>query len=207
MKKEISISKGNTKMGLIKSVSLPPLVTCSPEACKCCGKKCYAHKIARLRMTVAAAYQRNLDIYKEDPDMFFKQVDLAMTTSSLFRIHVSGDFPDYEYMVRMIEVVNENPQCEVLCFTKRFEWVNKWLEENVHLPKNLHLIFSAWKGLHVSNPFSLPECHIIYRDGTTTAPEDKPSWVCKGNCTECKVTDYHGCWKLNKGECVLIMEH
>ena len=49
MEQHVSISRGNVKMGAIPSVSLPPIITCSKEACKHCGKKCYALKIARLR--------------------------------------------------------------------------------------------------------------------------------------------------------------
>lgn len=58
MEKEthVSISCGNSKMGAIPSVSLPPLITCNTEACKYCGKKmlcrqdCPSTKICQRRL-------------------------------------------------------------------------------------------------------------------------------------------------------------
>ena len=68
----ISVSKGNTKMGAIPSISLPPIVTCSNRAIGTCSKKCYACKICRYSKEAKAAYSRNLDILKNNPDLFFK---------------------------------------------------------------------------------------------------------------------------------------
>ena len=42
---KVSISKGNSKMGAIPSVSLPPITTCA-AGCTC-AKKCYAAKLCR----------------------------------------------------------------------------------------------------------------------------------------------------------------
>ena len=39
---QVSISKGNNKMGAIPSVSLPPITTC--KHCESCAKDCYAAK-------------------------------------------------------------------------------------------------------------------------------------------------------------------
>ena len=50
----VSISKGNSKMGAIPSVSLPPCITCNPTAP--CFKKCYAVKLSRRYKTVKTAY-------------------------------------------------------------------------------------------------------------------------------------------------------
>ena len=72
------------------------------------------------------------------------------------------------------------------------------------IPKNLHIIFSAWVGLEMDNPFLLPEAHVRYRDGTTTARSDTVE--CGGNCTECAVTD-GGCWTLGQSEQVVFNEH
>lgn len=64
----VSISRGNSKMGSVPSVSLPPVKTCSPEAVKHCGKKCYVKRyVLRRQKTVGAAYERNLYILQNDP--------------------------------------------------------------------------------------------------------------------------------------------
>lgn len=66
------------------------------------------------------------------------------------------------------------------------------------------MIFSAWKGLRMDNPFQLPEAHVRYKDGTTTARSDAKE--CGGNCTECARTS-GGCWSLHTGEQVVFNEH
>jgi len=79
-------------------------------------------------------------------------------TSRFFRFHVSGDVPDEEYFAKMVEVAARNQHCELLCFTKKYEIVNKFLAFGGVIPKNLHIIFSAWVNLDMVNPFSLYHC-------------------------------------------------
>ena len=71
---KVSISKGNSKMGDIPSVSLPPCTTCNPEAP--CFKKCYAVKIQRLYKTVKTAYENNLEILKNSGKPFTIRIPL-----------------------------------------------------------------------------------------------------------------------------------
>lgn len=197
----VSISKGNSKMGSIPSVSLPSVITCRACACQ---QKCYAKKLERLRPTVAAAYRRNLDILQSDPDTYWREVEAAVMMSRFFRFHVSGDIPNKQYFRRMVGVAKRQQHCQILCFTKKYEIVNEVLQSGLELPDNLHIIFSGWVSLKMVNPFSLPEAHVLYRDGTTTA--NKNAVKCSGNCTECAVTD-GGCWALGRGEQVVFNEH
>lgn len=198
---EISISSENKKMGKISSVSLPSVVTCRECACQ---QKCYARRLERLRPVVAAAYKRNLDVLQTDPDTYWREVEAAIMLSRFFRFHVSGDIPDNAYLIRMVNVAERNSHCQILCFTKKYELVNDYLSQGKAFPENLHMILSAWTGLEMQNPFLLPEAHVRYRDGSTTAREDaKP---CGGNCTECACTD-DGCWTLGHGEQVVFNEH
>ena len=204
MEPHVSISRGNVKMGAIPSVSLPPIITCSKEACKHCGKKCYALKIARLRpKTVGASYQRNLDILKSDPDKFWREVNAAVSVTRFFRFGVSGDIYDKDYFENMVKVAKNNKHCEILCFTKKFSIVNDYLKEH-RLPKNLHIIFSAWRGMKMNNPYDLPEAHVMYKDGYTTA-KDGAKW-CSGNCYECSTT-MSNCWSLKKTEQIIFKQH
>ena len=198
---EASISRANKKMGTISSVSLPSVVTCRKCACQ---QKCYARKLERLRPAVAAAYKRNLDVLQSDPDTYWREVEAAIMLSRFFRFHVSGDIPDITYLIRMVDVAQRNQHCQILCFTKKYELVNDYLSGGAVLPSNLHMILSAWTGLEMQNPFLLPEAHVRYRDGSTTARDDAK--LCGGNCTECACTD-DGCWTLQRGEQVIFNEH
>lgn len=197
----VSISKGNTKMGLIQSVSLPAVITC--RDCEC-HNKCYALKLERFRKTVAQAYQNNLRVLVETPEIYWREVEAAIMLSRYFRFHVSGDIPNKEYFDNMVEVASRQNHCEILCFTKKYEIVNEYIEAHGELPENLHIIFSAWVGLEMINPFSLPEAHVRYRDRFTTAREDAVE--CAGNCSECASVGC-GCWNLKSGEQVVFNEH
>lgn len=201
----VKISEGNSKLGRIPSVSLPSVVTC--RNCDC-QKKCYARKLERIRKSVRGAYQHNLSVLKESPQIYWREVEAAIMMSRFFRFHVSGDIPDANYLQNMITIAARNPHCEILCFTKKYELVNEYIQNDGgapnKLPENLHIIFSGWVGLEMANPFSLPEAHVRYRDGSTTARED--AIQCGGNCTECAVTD-GGCWTLKNGEQVVFNEH
>lgn len=197
----IKVSLKNSKMGAIPSVSLPSWTTCRPD-CQC-RQKCYAHRIERLRKNVRESYQHNLEVLNNDPDTYWRELEGILMMSRFFRFHVSGDIPSIEYLYRMANICTRQSHCEVLCFTKRYEWVNHLLKSKV-LPKNLHLIFSVWKGLLCENIHNLPEAHVLYRDGTTTASNDAK--LCNGNCAECAVAG-NGCWTLQKGEQIMFHEH
>lgn len=199
---QVKISKGNTKMGSIPSVSLPSVVTCRQD-CECCIK-CYARKLERIRPTVRNAYRSNLDLLLKDPDTYWREVETAVSLSRFFRFHVSGDIPSPEYLSHMVSVASRNPSCEILCFTKRYDFVNRYLDTGAKLPANLHLIFSGWRGLPMVNPYRLPEAHVVYRDGTTTA--SSKARFCGGNCTQCAATS-EGCWTLGKGDQIKFREH
>lgn len=197
----VKISKGNSKLGAIPSVSLPSIKTCRQCACR---EKCYAQKLERLRPAVRNAYQHNLEVLLKEPETYWREVEASVMMSRFFRFHVSGDIPTAEYLTNMVAVAGRNSHCEILCFTKRYEMVNEFIEQNGGLPSNLHMIFSGWIGLDMVNPFSLPEAHVRYRDGSTTARED--AIECGGNCTECALTE-GGCWNLQKGQQVVFNEH
>lgn len=189
-------------MGAIPSVSLPAVVTCRQD-CGCC-KICYARKIERLRPNVRACYQENLIALKESPNAYFREVEGAIMASRFFRWHVSGDIVDVYYLSQMVRIAERNPHCEMLCFTKRYDFVNEYLDSGGKIPQNLHLIFSGWRGLKMENPYRLPEAHVLYKDGYSTAvPTAKR---CGGNCTECAISN-GGCWSLKSGEQIVFNEH
>lgn len=198
----VKISPGNSKMGSIASVSLPAGITCRDDCA--CREKCYAMKLERLRPAVRNAYRSNYELLRDDPTTYWREVEASVMMSRFFRFHVSGDIPNEAYLYKMVRIAERNPHCQILCFTKKYGLVNQYIAENGGLPENLHVILSGWKGLAMDNPNNLPEAHVRYRDGTTTARQD--AIPCGGNCTECAVTD-GGCWSLQRGQQVVFDEH
>ena len=195
----VSISKGNSKMGYIPSVSLPPVVTCA-AGCTC-AKKCYAAKLCRIYGTVRRAYNRNLDILKNDMDDYFNQVKAAAMVSKYFRFHVSGDIYDMNYLDRMVKLAQDLPGTTFLAFTKQYNFVNNFLQYAT-IPNNLKIIFLEWPGMDIYNPHNLPVAHVIFK-GSEPADDWK---ICGGNCSECACRGV-GCWELKKGEHIAFYEH
>lgn len=197
---KISISRGNSKMGEIPSVSLPPVITCAANCT--CAKKCYAVKLCRIYKNVKASYDRNLNIWETSPAEYWKQVNDILSVSRFFRFHVSGDIPNYTYFLYMIDSAKNNPHCDILVFTKKYDIINTHLSTGEKLPKNLHIIFSEWEGMPTPNLYNMPVSRVIFRGQDT--PENAN--ICPGNCLECAKHKIN-CWNMKNGESVYFHEH
>ena len=200
---KVSISHGNSKMGAIPSVSLPPVTTC-PNGVPC-AKKCYATKLCRIYPTVKKAYQTNLDILNTNAATYWAQVRAAVSTAKYFRFHVAGDIPDPSYFAEMVTTAKQNPHTKILAFTKQYNIVNHYIDTFGALPENLHIIFSRWDAawnVSIHNPHNLPMSAVIFKN-TNNIEYDK---ICGGNCTECACRGV-GCWELKQGETIAFYEH
>ena len=197
---QISISRGNSKMGAIPSVSLPACTTCNPDAP--CFKKCYARRMAARRATVRDAYARNLEILNRAPVSYFLQVKTAASMTRFFRYHVSGDIPNIGYLRCMIHIAEDLPDTTFLAFTKQYHIVNDYLNNGGAIPSNLKIIFSNWGAWKCENPHGLPVCEIVLK-----GQQPAPGWkICGGNCTACACAGI-GCWELENGDTIAIYEH
>ena len=197
----VSISNRNSKMGEVPSVSTLPFITC-PARCKgTCGADCYAAKFANMRPSVLKSYARNTALALYRPIKYWQDIDTAMKGCRFFRFHVSGDIINKEYFSNVVDCAINNPACEVLLFTKRYEIVNAYIKAFGSLPSNLHVLFSGWENLRPINPYKLPETNIFGKEG----PQE--DWkVCGGNCFNCACRGL-GCWKATTGETVAFKKH
>ena len=197
---KISISPGNAKMGAIPSVSLPPIITC-PSGCPCAAK-CYAAKLCRIYPSVKRAYQKNLDILRNNDLDYWYQVRQAAKLTKYFRYHVSGDIPDYHYLNWMVTIAEDIPGTMFLAFTKQYNIVNDYIDLFGALPPNLKIIFSEWENRPIPNPHNLPTAAVIFK-----GKQPAPNWqICGGNCAECANAGA-GCWELKPGETIAFYEH
>jgi len=196
------ISNGNSKMGQIASFSLPAGVTCNPKAP--CYKKCYARRMEYRFANVRNSYVDNLQMWRETPDILETCLQETLMMNRYFRFHVSGDIPDAAYFEMMVRLAEKASGCDILAFTKQYHIVNDYLGSGRKLPDNLHILFSVWKDFECPNPHHLPEAHVIYKDGSTTASGDFK--ICSGNCSEC-ICRGIGCWMLKNGEQIALHEH
>lgn len=198
----VRISNSNSKMGNVASVSTLPFITCPGCCAGTCGAKCYAAKIANLRPSVLKSYAINTAIYLKRPDIYWSSIDLACKAVRYFRFHVSGDIVNKDYFNHMVQIARNNPKTEILCFTKRFDAVNAWIDENGEIPENLHVLFSGWTNLQPENPHNLPETNVIEKGA-----EPADNWkICGGNCFNCACRGL-GCWTAQRGDVVAFPIH
>ena len=143
---KVSISRGNSKMGAVHSVSLPlstcpPDVPCHPDHCKgglvCYGKKAWFPSLHR-------ALARNLKIWRSDPDDYFGQIGdhIAGHGVDLFRWHVYGDIPTAGYLRGMLDIAAAFPRVRFVCFSKNL--VSLGFVVVIEDMENLQLIQSLW---------------------------------------------------------------
>ena len=217
---KVTISEGNTKLGKVHNISLPPVLTCQKDVP--CSKKCYALKAWKMYNAVRDCWNANLDAWKEDAMGYFEFISnyCAEKHVERFRWHVAGDIPSTAYYNGMVLVAMCNPQTQFLAFTKNFDVIG------LPRPENLKLVASMWPGLMAHLGLGKPEqtaklrelkshAGIAWMDpGTRGASFDpwyadmldtevhEESIECTGQCDECFL-----CWYLDPGSSVVFKQH
>ena len=191
-----------SKLGkAIPTINLPAGVTCRPDAP--CLDKCYARKGNFRFRTVKKVLAENLRYWQEDPAGFESDIRTYARMYRYIRWHSSGDIPDMEYLKMMCRVAAYNPHTEFLCFTKKFEMINKYLDNNI-LPTNLHIVLSAWGNFIPENNHSLPLAMVKFRNEESDIPDT--AIACPGFCETC-CREGGSCWELTSGQAVYFDEH
>lgn len=200
MKQYANVSNTNSKLGAqILSINMPAGITCRPDAP--CYKGCYAKHGHWLYGNVQKSLQENLEHYKENPKLFFDSVATQTALSRFVRWHSSGDIVNPEYFEGMCRVARKNKETHYLCFTKKYEIINSYLDSGKKIPKNLTIVLSAWSGWLPENPYNLPTTYVYGKDfRNELIPQD--SIPCVGHCDKCQA-----CWQLKKGQSVWFVKH
>lgn len=189
----VTISPGNSKTGLIPSVSQKVGETCNPEApCQFKGGYCLKE---RRHPSCMKARQKNLDSYQNDPDIFFSAINsfIKIKDCDYFRWSVVGDIVDQSYLEYMVAIAIDNPNCNFTTYTKKYDL------NFSKLPKNLVIRISTWPGFDYSNHYGLP---MAYMDDGKEDRIPKKFFTCPGNCISCKKT----CWNP-KVKNIVFMKH
>lgn len=200
----VHISHGVSKLGAdIPSVSLPPITTCRSDAP--CFKGCYARKGRFSFQHNKDLLSKNYDIWCAAPMQYEQDVKFAAFHSRYFRYHSSGDIPDMSYLEMMVRVAKDLPNTSFLCFTKKYEMVNEYLNVNGCFPNNLRIVLSAWGNWQPANPHNLPVAYIRFKKKDSG---EIPACAkhCPKYCGECVMSGC-SCWDLQFGESVVFDEH
>lgn len=204
-KEHVKLQNGGRKTGKnVYTVSLIPIFDC-PNCDGCCTL-CYDIRNVCFRTPVMRDRAKNSAIHKVNPERYWKEIgmQLVLQNVEILRINVGGDltYEDFGYVNNMAA---QHPDVTFQFFTKNYDGINKWLDENEDFESNVQAIMSVWKDMPYSNPHRIPESHLLWADGSTTAPE-YGAYFCKGNCSNCKLMG-EGCFALKKGECVVLSAH
>lgn len=211
----ISVKVG--KLGTaIPSINLPPVITCRADApCAKCteeGGGCYALRGHWLYKNTRNILWNNLYAFRENPKYFFESIAIQTRMFKFARWFSSGDIINMEFLHGMVKVAKKNTDVKYLCFTKKWELVNEYLDSGKRLPSNLKIVFSTWGNVIPENPHNLPMTYVRFnlrgkkeeklkiQEMNKKIPE--MAIPCTGKCYECQA-----CWSLRKGQAVCFKKH
>lgn len=200
----IKVQKGNTKTGKdCWTISLIPIADC--HNCEQCRQDCYDLRNVCFQPAVQNDRAKNSALHKADRSRYWNEILTQIRTHNILflRLNVGGDLDkeDFSYIEAIADVCKDT---SILFFTKNYKGINEFLSKHT-FPKNVHPIMSAWNGMQMDNPHNLPCSHVLWEDGTTTAP-DYGAYYCGGNCSDC-AHNGEGCWTLKHGEHVIFKAH
>lgn len=195
---KIHMSTKNKKTGPAIIDFAFPLCTCREDAP--CKDSCYANKKAQQICVVQAAYYRNFRLVNEDMKDVFEQIIFEIKHSGLSTVRYfdSGDIINYEFLLGIMDIAEELPDIKFMAFTKKYELVNRYLNEGYQIPDNFNIIFSAWDKLwKFDNPYNLPIAYVDFKDKRLNPDIPKNAFRCPSNgkklgeitCSMCKA-----CW-------------
>lgn len=112
------LGKGNSKLGVMHTWSLPAGSTC-PYRTELCYNNCYARKYRFKSPHVRMALARSLNAVR-DLDQFVSRMsrEIVSRKVQVLRIHVSGDFYSPEYLDAWVKIAQAAPLVRFFAFTR-----------------------------------------------------------------------------------------
>lgn len=138
--------------------------TCKGCCEGCCESACYARNTQIYRNSNIPTWADNTLLALYDIDTYFREIQNFINKNmvAVIRFHAFGEIPSYEYFLEMVTLANTNPDVKFYTYTKRFNFLEKFLCDGGAIPKNLVINVSIWHG-NYENKYGLPE--FIYDDG------------------------------------------
>lgn len=199
----VTIQRGNSKMGNVMHINLPPPMTCKGRPCLTDG--CYAMKFYKIRKEVKKSWDSNWAVLQERRDLYFDAIAQAVdkVKPKMFRWHSAGDIPNFNYIMNMEDVARRNPDTRFMCFTKNYDLMSMLRAHKGLVSGNSRYIVSAWPGMEleewVKGLYPVAWMHDE-KNPDPNIPED--ALPCSGGCETCGV-----CWALKPGQSVVFDKH
>jgi len=164
------ISKGNKKTECF-SFDLPAKITC-PGMTEECGPKCYAAMLMRIYPAVDAKYARNLEF--SNTDGFIEYMIHKIPKGCQFRIHVSGDFKDADYVRKWNRICEARPDVTFYAYTRSWAIPDIW-RQIIYL----HALANVNVNLSVDDETGEPHTPKMqeYRWCYLTHNDSAPDWM------------------------------
>ena len=213
----IHLSEGNIKSKNTDEIvfltwSLPSKISC-PYRTKMCEKRCFAKKNETFQI-VRDSRQRNLDETKKATfvqDMInvleYQLRRPKMKDKRIFvRIHTSGDFYNFDYFCKWVEISNHfkgNKKILFQAYTKSILYLYEWIKDNfadyeVHDYEvesaleelNIHIVYSIWKDteqadIDLAENLGLQTFTALPKNEIQEAA-NKGYFECLGDCGNCR---------------------
>lgn len=206
----INLLSGDEPLTLSNGLQLTNISGTCEGCCEHCKKSCYAIKNQKFRSTKnnLISWSENTLLAKQYTDQFFNDIQSFLNRSmvSAIRFHSFGEIPSFKYLLKMIELANNNPFVRFYTYTKRYEWIEQLLKEQ-DLPQNLVINISIWHK-NYNNPYGLPE--FIYDDHTDPSLANIPHCPAvdkNGNETGVTCATCKRCIFATKGQKTAVYEH
>jgi hypothetical protein len=224
----ISLAKGNSKLGKkVFAFNLMPgnKPLCTKDkgqltnvwgtcggCCDGCENHCYAVNDARrYHNTVIPSVGKNTVIMRHDMDKGFKQIkeQLLKNKAGVLRWHSSGEIMNYNYLLHMIKLAVELPDVKFYFYTKRFAFIEQYVQDHGAFPENLVCNISEWNGN--TKGYKLDGLNkFVYDDGSD--PEVSKMVHCpavdkKGHKTGVTCGECGRCFSGNKGIVTAVYDH
>jgi hypothetical protein len=200
-----SVFAHGSKTGDIPAVNRTP-GTCGTCCMNC--KECYAKKGNFVRQNVIDANARRTALSIEKPETYWNMINAGVALQRYIRYFGSGDIGTKEYLAGMVKTAQNNPGTLFMAFTQYHDIVNAWIDENGELPENLIIIFSTLcRGGTINNPHNMPVSVVVDEEEIPAVLAEHPDWLmCGGSCEDCACRGL-GCWRIRKGETIILKKH
>ena len=225
---ELSLVQGNKKIGKgVFALNLLPgdaplstktrgQLTDIPGTCGgCCDgcvNDCYAVRETKLHHNVCIpSLGKNTLIMRNNIDGMFSQLEdkLVKRKAEVLRYHSSGEIESFNYLLHMVRTAVRLPNIKFYCYTKRFDFVQEYLNTYSTFPENLTVNISVWNGNDEGYNFDGLN-KFVYDDGSN--PDVANMFHCKAVASTGKPTgltcDKCGrCFNGNRGLITAVYAH
>ena len=205
----INLLAGDKPLTKLDGTQLTNIPGTCKDCCENCIDDCYAIRTQIFRNNNIPSWADNTILATQEIETFFNEIQQFIDRSMIaaIRFHSFGEVPSFEYLVNMVRLAENNPTIIFYTYTKRYKWIERYLEEHKAFPSNLIVNVSIWHK-NYDNPYNLPE--FIYDDGSEEdvakllhcPAVDKRGHETGMVCSKCK-----RCLRAKNGDKIAVYAH